>query len=327
MEFTLNFPTRITKEYILKYTNQESLMQFYLGIPVTKKLYRNPLRNDKYPTASFWRTKEGTLLFHDFAYNKFYSFIDVVREKYKVGYNEALRIIARDLGLISANAKRIVQVEEFKCDTKTSIQVEIRPFLEKELNWWNKYGITESTLKKFNVFSANTVFINNYIYSRNTDYTFGYYFGKRDNIELWKIYFPTRRSNRFIMNCDKTLLQGYSQLPSNGDILVITKSLKDVMLFYELGISSIAPNSETMFLTSKVYLELNKRFNDIYILFDNDYQGITSMNKFRKQFKAEGIDLKCAWIPRKYGAKDISDLYLKVGKERLIELIKLYTSN
>ena len=129
------------------------------------------------------------------------------------------------------------------------------------------------------------------------------------------------------MNCDKTLLQGYSQLPRNGDILVITKSLKDVMLFYELGINSIAPNSETMFLTSKVYLELNKRFDDIYILFDNDYQGITSMNKFRKQFKAEGIDLKCAWIPRKYGAKDISDLYLKVGKERLIELIKLYTSN
>ena len=119
----------------------------------------------------------------------------------------------------------------------------------------------------------------------------------------------------------------YSGFGKAEDLNCAEKMLYGANKVYELGINSIAPNSETMFLTSKVYLELNKRFNDIYILFDNDYQGITSMNKFRKQFKAEGIDLKCAWIPRKYGAKDISDLYLKVGKERLIELIKLYTSN
>jgi hypothetical protein len=40
------------------------------------------------------------------------------------------------------------------------------------------------------------------------------------------------------------------------------------------------------------------------------------MNKFRKQF-----DIKCVWIPRKYGAKDISDFYKMYGREKTIELV------
>ena len=45
------------------------------------------------------------------------------------------------------------------------------------------------------------------------------------------------------------------------------------------------------------------------------------MQKIRKQFP-----VKCFWIPRKYGAKDISDFYKKYGRhntEKLINIAKV----
>ena len=60
-----------------------------------------------------------------------------------------------------------------------------------------------------------------------------------------------------------------------------------------------------------------ERFKKIVLFYDNDLPGIHNMNKFRKQF-----DVHCVWIPRKYGAKDISDFYKMYGREKTIELIK-----
>ena len=40
------------------------------------------------------------------------------------------------------------------------------------------------------------------------------------------------------------------------------------------------------------------------------------MNRIRKQF-----NIDCVWIPRKYKAKDISDFYLKYGREKTLELV------
>jgi hypothetical protein len=42
------------------------------------------------------------------------------------------------------------------------------------------------------------------------------------------------------------------------------------------------------------------------------------MNKFRKQFP----DVYVLWIPRYFGAKDISDYYKKYGREKTLNLIE-----
>ena len=69
-----------------------------------------------------------------------------------------------------------------------------------------------------------------------------------------------------------------------SDYLVITKSLKDVMVLYEYGIPAIAPNSETIFVTEAQYQKLKNRFKRIYLFYDSDYAGITSMNQIRKKY-------------------------------------------
>lgn len=42
------------------------------------------------------------------------------------------------------------------------------------------------------------------------------------------------------------------------------------------------------------------------------------MNKFRKQFP----DVYVLWIPRHFGAKDISDYYKKYGRKKVLNLIE-----
>ena len=102
-----------------------------------------------------------------------------------------------------------------------------------------------------------------------------------------------------------------------GENLVITKSLKDCMLLYELGVPAIAPCSENLFVSQKQFEKLKSKFKNIFLFYDNDQAGVSNINKIRKQFP----ELIVTFIPRNLEAKDISDFYFKYGKKRTIELI------
>lgn len=312
--------TNITKDYLLSKNSQETYLSYYLGFPVKKGLFRSPLRNDKKPTCAFYCNKNGDIIFKDFGSDFNGNFIAVVMEKYKVSYYKALRIIANDFGYIEDPKlqkcdKLIVKSDIVFTETKSAIiRVQIQDFSKEELEWWQQFGITEKTLKKFKVFSCATVWLNGYVFIKSTKTrpVFGYYRGKdKDGNELWRIYMPNHRLNepKFVSNWKKTMLQGSQQLCKEGEIVVITKALKDVMSLYELGIPAIAPNSENLFLTEAQYNKLKDRFKKIVIFYDNDLAGISNMNKFRKQFP----DLIPFWIPIKYGCKDISDFIEKYG--------------
>lgn len=321
--------TNITKDYLLNKNTQETYLSYYLGVPVKRGLFRSPLRDDKKPTCAFYRNKKGDIIFKDFGSDFAGNFISVVMEKYKVSYYKALKIIANDFGFIEDPKlkkceKPIVKSEITFAESKGAIiQVEIQDFTKNELDWWLQYGITEKTLKKFQVFSCSTVWLNGYVFAKSTKNKpiFGYYRGKdTDGNELWRIYSPHHRSKdpKFISNWKKSMLQGSKQLAKTGDILVVTKALKDVMSLYELGIPAVAPCSENLFITEAQYNKLKERFKKIIIFYDNDLAGIRNMNKFRKEFP----DVIPFWIPKKYGCKDISDFVKKYG----IEETKKYLS-
>lgn len=107
-------------------------------------------------------------------------------------------------------------------------------------------------------------------------------------------------------------------LPKDGgDILVITKSLKDVMVLHEFGITAIAPCSENTFVTDKQYNKLRNKFKVGVVFFDNDKAGITAMRQLKKKYP----ELKFIWLPRNT-EKDISDFYKKFGKRKTKEIIE-----
>jgi DNA primase len=272
-------------------------------------------------------------MYHDFGTGFHENFVGVVMEIHKCSYQEALNVIAEDFGYLSKAEDRPavkIKVSNVKLEEKTETLIQIKPkaFSEQELKWWKGFGITEKTLKKYKVFSCDSIFLNGDYFSSSSPRVpiYGYYCGKKNGQELWRIYFPSKRSFRFLSNVGKSYIQGAKQLPKTGDILLVTKSQKDVMLAYELGIPAIAPCSEVLFLSNKQIQHLKKRFKTIVVCYDTDITGIHNL----KQIKVKHPDLHIFFIPRKYGVKDISDFFKKYGEEetrRLAgELLKYYRS-
>ena len=326
--------TKITKEWVLDKVSEEHIFSYYFGDHIQSgKLYRSKLRSDKNPTCSFYKNRNKQLKYHDFATGDNFDCFQYVMKLYGQTFHQALIQIVNDFNLDPLNQssksqpvqKYTVQVEERR---ETLIQIKPKAFSEQELKWWKGFGVTEKTLKKYKVFSCDSIFLNGDYFSSSSPRVpiYGYYCGKKNGQELWRIYFPSKRSFRFLSNVGKSYIQGAKQLPKTGDILLITKSQKDVMLAYELGIPAIAPCSEVLFLSNKQIQHLKKRFKTIVVCYDTDITGIHNL----KQIKIKHPDLHTFFIPRKYGVKDISDFFKKYGEEetrRLAgELLKYYRS-
>ena len=315
--FELKQAQKITKSLLLERNSQEMYFEHYLGVPVKKGLFTSPscIRIDHKPTCAFYKNKAGVVMFKDF-FGPSFDFIGCVQYLHKCSFYEALKIIANDFNIIPDDSlqKNLPKIEytytELKITERARILVEIQPFSEKELNWWNSFGISLNTLKKFKVYSIKSIFLNgNYFGSSSeTSPIFGYYGGEDiDGNSLWRLYKPTKRTNRFLSNWPANLIQGVKQLPKQGDCLIITKSLKDVMVLREFGFNAISPNSETVMITDSQYRKMKNKFKNIILLYDNDLAGVVNANKYRKQF-----NIKCIFIKRKY-SKDISDLYKKIS--------------
>lgn len=323
LDFTIQ--PNITQEYILSKITQETIFGRYIKVPIeSKKLFCSPLRDDRNPTCSFYKSGSNILYFHDFATNQQLNCFSFVMELYKCDYWKALKIIAQDFGLYKSSEipKTIKIIPEIKQSKTTNIRCEIKEFSKEELDWWEKFGIDFKLLKKYHVYSIKSVFLNgnlSNITSPNNP-IFGYYGGKKDGIELWRIYFPKRKKYRFLSNWNSKKIQGFKELPKQGNLLVITKSMKDCICLNSLGIPAIAPNSETLFITDSVLNDLKERFKNIIIFYDNDRAGKLNMAKIRRAHP----ELNYFLIPKEYDCKDISDFHKKYKRKKTLEFIKKY---
>lgn len=323
--YSLEISPRITKELLLSKHSQETYFEHYLGVPVKQGLFISPpiIRVDKKPTCAFYKNKTGVLKYKDFAGPTF-DFVGAVMHIYSVSYYKALRIIANDFGYITIKnlPKNIAKIEYsgnvLEETEHARILVETQDFSKKELAWWASFGISLKTLNKFKVFSIKSVFLNDKYFGSSSEKSpiYGYYGGENTNgDELWRLYMPSKIKYRFLSNWHSTLIQGSKQLPKEGEFIVITKSLKDVMALYEFGITAIAPNSENLFLTEKQYAKVESKFQEVYLLYDNDLPGVRAAQRIRKQFPKVHILL----MPK---VKDFSDFVKKHGIFKTFKLIE-----
>ncbi len=207
-----------------------------------------------------------------------------------------------------------------KHNINTEIQFRIRDkWKVSELSYWSLYGISLGTLGLYNVVPCTKMWINGILkhQSSEEDPMFLYMYSN----EEFKCYRPLceNRADRWKSKNINNVIQGFNQLPSTGDIIIITSSLKDVMLFYELGIPAIALNSETSILEENLVNELKSRFKRIVVNYDNDVTGVESSIKYSDLYELEYWN-----VPRQYdNCKDPTDLYRYYGMQTLInELAK-----
>lgn len=318
----IDLPVKITRELLLERNSEETYLSYYTGLPVRKGTFKSPFRQDRHPSCGFFRSHTGRLYLVDYARPEYTAdFIKAAMFRYCLDYNEALNAIAQDFGIIKIHgirhAVKPVQVQKFDTSSITDIRVAVTCFNDRHMEFWSRFGISMETLKKYKVFPLSEVFIGNKVIykSEESEYmAFGYYHGSEEvegkYYERWKVYFPGNKKMRFVSNWKKEWIQGLPQLPENGKLLVITKSMKDVMAMKEFGLNAVAPNSENLFVPDDILEGLSKRFNHIVIIYDNDNAGLRNMARIRRQYN----DYCYMWIPKEYGVKDFSDFVERYGR-------------
>ena len=316
MNFT-NVPEQIDKDFIFSRLTEEDIFGFY-GIPVQRGKFCSPLRRDRRPTCNFYRSRNNQLIYRDWGTNHRFDAIGLVQWKFNLSFGQALIRIWADM-LVSGNPSLPASYGKTEYISKKEparIRVKRRPWTMDDAQWWQIHGISLNTLRFYNVSPIERAWLNGEPFYVNNpkDVCYAYHFG----FEEYKLYFPMRDEFRFISS--SSAIQGWHQLPPTGRWVVITKSLKDVMLLHEYSIAAIALHSEALVPSDDLLEKLKERFEYAVLFYDNDRQGITAMQQAKSK-------MPCIWIPRKAGSpKDITDYRAAYGYVKTLDLIK-YAEN
>lgn len=311
----------ITLDWILSRVTEYDIYAHYLGQFKVGMIYNSPFRKDKNPSFGiFYSKRTKQLLFKDHGTGDCGNVIKFVSLYTGItNYNDILLDIVDKLK-ITSNTK-LVSSKQYIASTETVIGIVRQDFTAEDINYWSQFNICINTLKKFNVNSIKYYLCNGIvkgIYKKeNPMYAYKVY-------NNFKIYRPLAdKYTKWRNNLGQYDIQGFKQLPKTDNLLIITKSLKDVMCLYEMGISAISPASESTFIPDDVLDNLKKRFKHILICFDRDTAGIKYLRKISLK-----TGLKPLLVHKKWKAKDISDAIKLNGFENiknwLYEAIKNY---
>ena len=250
-----------------------------------------------------------------------------IQAKYKVSFVRALNIINLDFNLgfqgeiLPRASLNYIGLPDMVFDKKekgsTLIRPKFRQWLKRDWKYWEvDHAILKPTLEYYNVKPIQWYLLNDK-FIQAEKLTYSYFVDKEDKVRYYKIYSPLSLTSKWITNCKAHHYQGYNQLPMSGDLLIITKSLKDVMELYQFGYNSIAPSSESARIDDDFMRLLHRRFERIVIFFDNDEAGIRGAGKICYHHGVESI-----MIPYEYKTKDLSDTIKLHGVGKGREIMK-----
>ena len=325
----------------------------------TGELIVSPLRCDKHPTCGFRYDKRGKLKFRDFAgyfwgdcfdlvaYIMHYSYgkpIDITNKKDFIKVLTHITFVfkdifygqEKDINLLSEIDNSILKIKQ----SKNVIEVASREWNDKDINYWKQFGINLKDLNINFVVPVEQYYINRKInpepkyYYNDKDPCYAYILGQ-DNAGIYniKLYFPYRDKSysRFICNCNH--LEGIIQLERNDyDAIILTKSTKDRIaigsairrynsLYGEgltINIGCINIPHETYHLKQNEYVWLMSKVPNglIVSLMDNDRTGKLEALWLRRNYNIIPVI-----IPKKYNAKDFSELIHKTDEDSVNRLI------
>ena len=280
-----------------------TIYSYYLGSFKPGKLMNSPLRSDdKMPSFAIFPSKTGGLLFKDHGTGESGNALKFIK-LYKgiQTRNELERELLRIVRLSNPTSNVATVTRTYTPRGDTDIGIVRQPFTEVDKKYWKQFHISIDTLKKFNVFSIKYFLCNRVVRGTYKEDSPMYAYKVYDR---FKIYRPlASKYTKWRTNLTNRYVQGLAELPvEGGNLLIITKSLKDVMCLYEMGFSAIAASSETTFIPEDILQSLRSKWNHVVILYDRDRTGMLKSRDYSKRYK-----LDCIFVHKKFKAKDISD--------------------
>nr|DAN22248.1 MAG TPA_asm: DNA primase [Bacteriophage sp.] len=295
--------TMSLKDLLDKLTDYD-IYSYYVGQFKIGKLFNSPLRSDdKNPSFAIFKGMNGGLFFKDHGSGEGGNAIKFVKLYKNINTKDELeRELLRIVRKMNPNSGNAIRTYSYSVDSgPTDIGIVRQPFTDVDKRYWKQFHISIDTLRKFQVFSIR-YFLCNRVVRGTYKETSPMYAYKVD--DKFKIYRPlASKYTKWRTNLTNRNVQGLSELPvEGGNLLIITKSLKDVMCLYEMGFNAIAASSETTFIPDDILDSLRHKWKNVIMLYDRDKTGMLESRKYSKQYKLDAL-----FVHKRFKAKDVSD--------------------
>lgn len=311
---------------LLNNVSEYDIMKHYLGIVNIPCVINSPLRKDNNPSLGIYSHTGTRIHYMDFGTKDSGSIIDLLSNMWGKSLNDTILQIYKDLPKFkSIHSKFNVSYSNKKIAISDSkLEVKTRTWKPWDIEYWNSYGVSLNWLKFGQIYPISFIILykngsKKIVPAEKYAYV---YVEFKDNHTTFKIYQPFSKDYKWLNKHDSSVWDLWSQLPKNGDKLIITSSRKDALCIWEnTGIPSCSLQGEGYLPKKKVLDQLKSRFKTIYVLYDNDFQSNENHGRTFGKNMANAFELRQIEIPSEYRSKDTSDLCKNHGRVIVKEVI------
>ena len=320
---------------VFRILDDRDVFRMYMNCDITVGTYNSPMGAvDRHASLSiFYNYAKNKFMFKEHRYGYMGDCIDFVKEMFRYSTSrEACMRIMHDFGVegfhIDPSIAMLPSPGNILHPSKTivppkrevDIMVTIREWKEHDIEYWKLHGVDIEWLNLGEVYPISHYFINGSIrYAEKYAYA---YIERKDNRITYKIYQPFSKENKWLNNNNASVWELWECLPETYKYLIITKSRKDALsIMSTLRIPSTSLQAEGTIPKPQVMQELKDRFDNIYLLYDNDFEKDTNYGMEYSKRLSEEYDIPMIRIPDEYAEKDYSDLVKRYGKEKAKKII------
>lgn len=316
-----------TLEDVHRVTTQAQITSYYLGVKDIPCVICSPLRRDEKPSMGIYSPNGTEVNFIDFGTGERGSIFTLLRKMWNTSFADTLKKIYEDFARFSSSVSVRASIPSCRIvgnsdhSRSVDMQCKVREWRDYDIEYWESYGVPLKWLKYADVYPISHKIIikngNSYVFGADK-YAYAYVEFKEGKTTL-KIYQPYNKSGfKWANKHDKSVISLWTKVPEYGDKICICSSLKDALcLWANTGIPALAIQGEGYSISNTAVSELKRRYKEIYILLDNDDAGLQDAVKL-----SESTGFTNIVLPKKYGEKDISDLYHSLqDKERFKSII------
>lgn len=280
---------RLSKEELFQKVDTQSIFNHYFGPFVCyRKSYPSIFRKDSNPSTGFFLNEDGEVVYSDLGTGEKWGAISFVMKLYDLNYQDAINKIAQDFGVLkgSNTSEPVAKIVRQKIAPKEDKIIEITTsgWNKANLQFWKDFHITQEELEKHKVFPVNKLFINGFMIKSDNNYSrFAFLFDTPQK-EYLKIYSPYEKEFKWITNCPLKIPFGYNDLEYKSDTLLITKSLKDMIVCRKFFPDVMALQNESIAAFDDELLNpILSKYKKVIIWFDCDKAGIKALEPYKEK--------------------------------------------
>ncbi|MDO7847671.1 hypothetical protein Q5H92_14980 [Hymenobacter sp. M29] len=322
----------VNEERVLGLVDEYQLLCHYLGFaPELRTPFLSPIRGEGRGSFSLFASTRAPgkceFLWKDSGNGKSGNVFHLIQVLYSLSSKqEVFKQIDRDFHLYlfpgndyGEGKVPILHHEKPTPKAPAQIRVKSQEFTREALQYWAGYGIGVELLTQYRVSQVSHFWTQPHQLEPFTPkgMMFSFKIGNR-----YKLYQPYSKDLKFLNSLAEYMVEGWLQLtPGLGDLCVITKSTKDVLVLRSYGYEAVAARSETTPILPRQLQLLEEKYKRLVVMYDNDITkevNVGQVQASKYHYPSIKVPDELAWKKM----KDISDVRKEMGEDYTRQLLK-----